>query len=97
MKTNFDKKIVISNIINVIGFIVFYLSKYLNNNSLLLCSLLLFVFSLLNSTLLLINLFKNKKIEDNYKKKIVNTFLRILFSLFFIIFSILIYAEILNF
>lgn len=84
------KWMVTSNTINVIGFILFYLSKYINSHFILYLSLLIF-FS--NGLLTLNYYFKTRKLRDklnNYRRLINQFYIRLFFICFFIAFGIMI-------
>lgn len=83
------KWIVISNTINVIAFILFYLSKYKDSYSILYVSIATFVF---NGILTFSYYLKMKKLKENlvhYKKSLNQFYIRFFFIVFFIVFGIM--------
>src|SRR5690606_2414696 len=83
------KWIVISNTINVIAFILFYLSKYKDSYLILYVSIATFVF---NGILTFSYYLKTKKLKENllyYKKSLNQFYIRFFFIVFFIVFGIM--------
>lgn len=84
------KWILTSNIINVIAFVLFYFSKYIDSYIILYLSLMMF---LLNGLLTLNYYFRTKKIREksnNYRKLMNEFYMRLFFICFFLVFGIMI-------
>lgn len=96
MEKAFYKRVVISNMLNVIGFITFFSSKFFNNESLFFISLFLFIASFINSFFLWIYFSKIKGKLNTPRKKLLNVTIRTLFALFFITYWFLIWQGVLE-
>lgn len=91
------KWIVISNTINVVAFILFYLSKYQDSYFILYISLSTFI---MNGIITLNYYFKTKKLKDSlvaYTKRLNQFYIRFFFIAFFLVFGLMILTNHLKF
>lgn len=83
------ERIVTVNAINVIGFILFYSAKFFNSISIIYITLLLFLFNLFLTSNYFYQTYKNKEVIADYKYSITQFIFRIVFALFFIVYSLM--------
>ncbi len=88
------EKIVNVNFINVLSFVLFYISRYLENYLLFNLSFGLFVISFIYGGIIFYTIFNHKTEIENYKKYYYKILRASIHSSFFIFFGILTYLGI---